>query len=169
MEILLKFLFIFFARITDVSLGSLRIIFLGKGKSKIVFFIAIIEVVVWFSVARDVLSGGELWNVIPYSLGYATGTFLGSKINEKFVSGNLGVQVVTSSNNYELVESIRNRGYAVSVVDVRGLDKTKEKYMLFIEINKKKYNDLTKLIKEEDPAAFIAVNETRYVVNGYFK
>ena len=120
-------------------------------------------------VAKDVLSGGEWYCVFPYALGYATGTFIGIKINEKFVNGNLGVQVVTSSQNDELIDALRNRGYAVSVVDVHGIDKKKSKYMLFIEINKKKFGELKELIKEVDSKAFIVVNETRYVMNGYFK
>ena len=81
----------------------------------------------------------------------------------------MGVQVVTSSQNEELIDALRNRGYAVSVVDVQGIDKKKSKYMLFIEINKKKFKELKELIKEVDSKAFIVVNETRYVMNGYFK
>lgn len=169
MEFVLKFIYIFLARMTDVSLGSLRIIFIGKGKPKLAFLFAFIEVFIWFMVAKDVLSGGEWYCVFPYALGYATGTFIGIKINEKFVNGNLGVQVVTSSQNEELIDALRNRGYAVSVVDVHGIDKKKSKYMLFIEINKKKFKELKELIKEVDSKAFIVVNETRYVMNGYFK
>lgn len=169
MDFILNFLYIYFGRMADVSLGSLRIIFLGKGKSTVTFFIAFIEVTIWFFVAKDVLSGGQWYNVFPYALGYASGTFVGIKINEKFVSGNLDVQVITSSKNDDMIDAIRNRGYAVSVIDVRGKDKKKEKYMLFMEINKRKFDELRDFIKEEDPSAFIVVNDTKYVMNGYFK
>ena len=64
---------------------------------------------------------------------------------------------------------IRKEGYAVSVIDVKGQDKDKEKYMLFIEIDKKRFDHLRNLIKELDEKAFIVVNETRMVQNGYFK
>lgn len=169
MAIILQVIFIICARIADVSLGSLRIIFLSKGRSRIAFLVAFLEIFIWFLVARDVLTSGEWWGIFPYSLGYALGTYVGSKINEKYVSGNLGVQVVTSCANIEILEAIRNRGYAVSVVDVKGIEHGKDKYMLFIEINKKKYCELKILLKELDPNAFIVVNETRYVLNGYFK
>ena len=169
MSFVLHFLYIFCARATDVTLGSLRIIFIGKGKPKQAFLIAFTEVFIWFLVAKDVLSNGNWYDVFPYALGYATGTFIGIKINEKFVSGNLGVQVVTSMDNKGIIDELRNRGYAVSVVNVNGIDKRKKKYMLFIEIKKNKYNELRKLIEELDPCAFVTVHETRYVTNGYFK
>lgn len=169
MEIIGTILYIFLARMTDVSLGSLRIIFIGKGKPKTAFLIAFIEVSIWFLVAKDVLSGGVWWYVFPYALGYATGTFIGIKINEKFVNGNLGVQVITSDRNDKVLDAIRDRGYAVTVIDIKGKDKKKNKYMLFIEINKKKFDELKDLINTIDPTAFMVVNDTRFVVNGYIK
>lgn len=169
MAIFIKFMTIFCARVLDVSLGSLRIIFIGKGKPKVAFLMAFIEVCIWFMVAKDVLSGGEWWYMFPYALGYATGTFLGIKINEKFVTGNLGVQIVTSTKNEELIEILKNRGYAMSIVDVKGSFNRTEKYMLFLEINKLKYENLIKIVNEHDPQAFVTVNDTRYVVNGFIK
>ena len=41
--------------------------------------------------------------------------------------------------------------------------------MLFIEINKKRIDHLNKLIKSLDEKAFIVVNETKLVQNGYIK
>ena len=169
MFLILKFIYIFLARVSDVTLGSLRIIMIGRGKPKNAFFIAFVEVFIWFMVAKDVLATGEWYCVFPYALGYATGTFIGIKINEKFLGGNLGIQVVSSINNKALVEGLRNKGYAVSVVDVKGYDSKNKKYMLFIEIQKNKYNELMKLIEELDSNAFVTVHDTKYVMNGYFK
>ncbi len=171
MELFLLCFKIFIARICDVSIGTIRIILIGKGRSIIAFFIAFIEVCIWFSVARDALSGNvsSPWIMIAYAGGYATGTFLGTIVSNKFVRGNFGVQVVTSDANDEIVEAIRKEGYAVSVVDVKGKDVNTGKYMMFIEIDKKHFDHLNDLIKRLDPKAFIVVNETKYVQNGYIK
>lgn len=163
-------IYIFVARIADVSFGSLRIIFLGKGKSKAAFILGFIEVFIWFLVAKDVLSSSSpWWVIIPYCFGYATGTYVGSLISERFTSGNLGVQIVTSDKDTKVVDVLRENGYAVSVIDVKGKDKDSSKYMLFIEINKKHFDHLKELVKEVDSRAFIVVNDTKYVQNGYFK
>ena len=90
-------------------------------------------------------------------------------IIQKFIDGNLTIQAILSNNDDNIVNSIRKAGYAVSVIDVKGLDSEQPKYMLFMEINKKRLTHLKKLIKDLDERAFIVVNETKMVHNGYFK
>ena len=108
------------------------------------------------------------WNS-SYAGGFATGTFIGGKLSDKFISGTLTVQAVLSYKNDDIVTSIRKAGYGVTVLDVNGqLDET-GKYMLLIEIDKKRIKDLKNLIKSLDDKAFIIVNETKMVQNGYFK
>lgn len=162
---------IFFVRIIDVSLGTLRTIITVKGRNLIASMVGFIEVFVWFVIAREALNKGvnSIWIAISYSLGFATGTYIGGFLSDKFISGNLGVQVVTSSKDDKLIKKIRDEGYGVSVVDIKGRDDKKEKYMLFIEIDKRHMGSLKNMIKKTDDKAFIVVNETKYVQNGYFK
>ena len=162
---------IFLARLCDVSIGTIRIILVGKGKSVLAFFVAFIEICIWFSVARDAIAGtiDSPWIMIAYAGGYATGTLVGTRLSQKIVKGNFAVQVVTSEENDKMIDAIRKEGYAVSVVDVKGRDTENEKYMMFIEIDKKNFDHLQSLIKKLDSKAFIVVNETKYVQNGFIK
>lgn len=170
MNTLVICLIIFFARIMDVTLGSLRIIFLGKEKSFFAFCFGFLEIFIWFMVAKDALTKGDnWWVVLAYCSGYAVGTYIGSLISQHFIKGTLGVQIVTSSRDDEMIHSLRKNGYAVSAIDIRGRDKNSNKYMLFLEINKKRFDSLRYLVKELDPTAFVVVNDTKYVQNGYFK
>ena len=66
-----------------------------------------------------------------------------------------------------MVDKLRNEGYGVTVIDVEGKDKEQEKNMLFIEISNKSFNHLQKIVKQIDHDAFIVVNETKYVLNGF--
>lgn len=169
MEILVLCIKIFLVRIIDVSLGTVRTIITVKGRRVLASMVGFIEVFVWFLIVREALNTDEtsLWIAISYSLGFATGTYIGSLLSDIFISGTLGLQVVTNNANNNMVDVLRENGYGVTVVDVRGKDK--DKYMLFMEIDKKKLNHLKNLIKSLDPKAFIVVNETKYVQNGYFK
>lgn len=170
MNIFITCIIIFCARILDVSLGSLRIIFLGKERSLLAFFFGFLEIFIWFIVAKDALQqGNNWWIVLSYCSGYAVGTYVGSIISEKFVKGTLGVQVVTSNHDEKIIDEIRKNGFAVSAIDIKGREKNSSKYMLFMEINKKRFNPLKSLVKELDPKAFVVVNDTKYVQNGYFK
>ena len=171
MTILILCIKIFLVRILDVSLGTLRTIITVKGRNFLASLVGFIEVFVWFVIAREALNTDidSIFIAISYSLGFATGTYIGGVLSDRFISGNLSVQVVMSNRDNKLVDILRNEGYGVSVMNIKGKEDHKNKYMLFIEINKKKMTKLKNIIKKYDEKAFIVVNETKYVQNGYFK
>lgn len=170
MELLMLCLKVFCVRIVDVSMGTFRTIVTVKGKKLLASMIGFVEVFIWFVIVKEALNteSTSLFIALAYAGGYATGTFLGSTLSEKFIKGNFGVQVITSKKDDELVALLKKSGFGVSVIDVRSEKEQNEKYMLFIEIDKVKFDDLKKLIKKYDPNAFIVVNETKKVYNGYF-
>ncbi|MDR2338256.1 MAG: DUF5698 domain-containing protein [Deltaproteobacteria bacterium] len=161
---------IFFARILDVSLGTTRMILTVKGKALFAGVIGFVELFIWFVIAREAINTGidSIWVPISYAGGYATGTFIGGLLSHKFISGNYGVQVVLSGKaDEDIVNNIRQNGFAVSVVDVKG--KGEHHNMLFIEINKNSFGKLKKMIRKLDEKAFMVVNETKLVQNGFVK
>ncbi len=168
MDLLILVLKIFFVRIIDVSLGTARTIIMIKGKSFIASLIGFIEVFIWFMIVREALNTSETgWIIaVSYSLGFAVGTYIGSILSDNFIESNLGVEVITK--NKEMIDIIRNKGYAVSVIDVKG-QKQETKYMLIIEIKNKRFKYLKSLIESLDSNAFVKVSETKLVQNGYFK
>lgn len=161
---------IFFIRILDVSLGTIRTILIIKGRNVVASITGFLEVAIWFAIVREALNTNEtsMWVIIAYAGGFATGTYVGSVLSEKFIGGNFGVQVITEKKE-DIIKVLRQIGYAVTVIDIKGQDQENPKYMLFIEINKKKFDNLRNTIKKIDPKAFLVVNETKYVQNGYFK
>lgn len=159
---------IFFVRIIDVSLGTVRTIFSVKGKNIIASLIGFIEITVWFLVVKEALNTDEnsLWIVISYAGGFSAGTYIGGILSQKFIQSNLGVQVITP--NYNIIEILRNNGFAVSVLDIKG-KKDEKKYMLYISITNKNYDELERIIKSYDEKAFIVVNEIKNIENGFIK
>ena len=168
MQLFLLCLKIFCARILDVSLGTLRTIITVKGKNFYAALIGFVEICIWFTIVREALNTDEqsLFIMFSYAGGYATGTYIGGKISQRVIRGTLSVQII--SNNEDLVNIIRKAGFAVTVMDIHGQDE-ENKYMLYIEVNNKSYNNLRKLIQKNDNKAFIVVNETKYVQNGFIK
>lgn len=171
MDLLILCIKIFCVRILDVSLGTVRMIVTVKGNKLVASLIGFVEVLIWFLIVKEALNTEEtsIFIALSYSLGYATGTFIGGILSEKFVSGTLSVQVVLSNSDHYIIEKIRDEGFAVSVVNAKGIDENIEKYMLFMEIDKRKLNKLKYLIKSLDSKAFVVVNETKMVENGFFK
>lgn len=162
---------IFFVRIIDVSLGTFRTILTVKGKTPIASLIGFFEVLIWFLIVKEALNTTEtgVWVAIAYASGFATGTYIGGYISSHYIKGALTVQIIINKSNTKLIDELRQKGFAVSVMDVEGHDKKNEKVMLFLEIDNNKLRTLKNIVKEQDEKAFIVVNETKYVQNGYFK
>ena len=156
-------------RILDVSLGTIRTMFVVRGKKLISSMIGFFEILVWFLVVKEALQteSNSIFIAISYSLGFATGNYIGALLSDKLITGNVSVQVFTNNNNLEKI--LREHGYGVSSVVYTGYEEEAHKHMLFINVDKKKEKALRELIKKNDKEAFIIVNETKYVENGYFK
>ncbi len=169
MSLLILCIKIFFVRILDVSLGTFRTIITVKGKSLYASLIGFVEVFVWFIIVREALNTDidSIWIAISYSLGFATGTYIGSFISNKFIKSNFSFEVITSK--HELVDLLRNKGYAVTEFNVKGKDDKTDKYMLLLEIGNNSLNTIKNYVKSIDRQAFVIVTETKYVQNGYFK
>lgn len=157
---------IFGARIIDVSMNTIRTVYIVKGKRLISTIIAFFEVLIWFEVARTALNTEINSFVIPisYAGGYATGTYIGTLISTKFIKGHYTVTVISNKINAVNIKKIKNAGYGATSIATE----TNSKYLI-IEVSKKELNNLKTLIKSFDTKAFIYINETKTIENGYIK
>lgn len=161
---------IFFARIIDVSISTFRTMMMVRKKSILVPILAFIEVFVWFIAARKALNTEINSILIPvcYSLGYATGTYIGGFLSRRFIKNVNSIEVTTKRNNYKLIDNLRNNGLAVSVIALKDNYKDK-KDLLIIDVKARITNETVELIKGLDKDAFIVVKDTKIVHNGYIK
>jgi len=166
---------VFFCRIIDMSLSSIRTVYTVKGKSYTVAGISIVEGLVYFLIVKEALNFvsvnfWETFNVaLAYASGFAVGTFIGSKLGGILAGGMVQAQVVMTSKDDEIIKKIQNAGYAITVLKGEATSFSGEKYMIFSEIKSNKLNDFRKLIHSLDEKAFVIVNETKYVYNGFIK
>lgn len=170
MSILFLCIKIFFVRIIDVTLGTIRTIFTIKDKIFIASVIGFFEVLVWFLIAKEALDTTDSVLIgIFYALGFASGTYIGGLISRHVINGNLSVQIITSKASNKWLDTLRKNGFAVSVMDINQKENEADKYMFFLEINKKDFDKLHSLTKQYDKKAFTVVNESKQVIGGYFK
>ena len=162
---------IYFVRIFDVSLGTFRTILTVKGKTLYASLVGFIEVLIWFLVVREALSTDEsgLLIAIAYSLGFATGTFIGGHLSKRFITTPVSVQIITSGNMSQILETLKSNHYGCSIIDIKGYDEEIEKKMILVETTNRRSNELTALINKIDNKAFVVINETKYIQNGFFK
>lgn len=165
--IILGYLLIFVAKCADVSLATIRTIFVVKGMKKMAFFIGIFEIIIYLTAMNYVLSDmGNPMKIMSYALGFATGNVVGITLESKLAIGLITAQIFTSKSVEEFATYLRENGFGVTVIEGRG--KEGIKYIMQIVLDRKKLNKLEKTALDYDPSSFITVSETRTVRGGYF-
>lgn len=157
---------IFFTRILDVSLGTFRTIVVVKGKNFLAGFIGFFEVFVWFVIVQEALNTptNSIWIAVFYSLGFAAGTIIGGFATSRFIRTPITLQIITNNDN--LADYLRDKGFGVSVINVHGKDGIRN--MLILETMDNHYKELLSLVRVVDENAFIVVDEKKFVHNGFF-
>jgi len=153
---------IFLARICDVTLGTLRIVFISKGDKTIAPLLGFLEVLIWLIAITQVME--NLSNVASYFAwagGFATGNFLGLRIEQKLALGQVVVRVITVDSADNLVDRLKGRGYRLTCVDARG---TRGKVnLLFMIVKRKKLDEVIGIIRSFNPQAFYSIEDVRSV------
>lgn len=171
MELLFLCLKIFFARIIDVTLATLRTVYSVKGKTILAGIIGFIEATIWFIVVKEALNTNiqSPFIVMSYAGGFAAGSVLGTFVSKTFVNSLIKVEVITTKATPDNVEKIRLEGFGVSVIDILDNDNDVDKKMLIITLNSKHLEELKRILRHIDRNAFVVVNESKIVQNGFIK
>lgn len=166
-SLLFTYLFIFFAKVAHVSLSTVRILMLVRGKSFVAAIIGFFEAALFVLALKEVFLNTEhLWGVAVYSLGVAAGNYVGSIVEEKMAVGFVTVQVVSLACPQSLMESLRGEGFGVTVIQGCGKDGPHE--ILNIMVKRRNLPRVMAIIEGNDTHAFVTVMDTKKIVGGYF-
>jgi len=168
MELLLGYLFIFFARIIDVSISVVRTLLMVRGQKFQAAALGALEVFIYISILTKIMAQlDNLGNLIAYSLGFGSGQIVGIFIEQKMALGNVTVQVITKENENELVETLRTEGFGVTVI--QGYGKDGVKHILNIALKRNMLPRLTRLLEKFDKDAFVTIMDTKHIRGGYLQ
>jgi uncharacterized protein YebE (UPF0316 family) len=160
-------LLIFGARICDMSMDTVRVIFMSKGIKYLPSIIGFFEVIIWLVAIGQVMN--NLTNIvcyIAYGAGFATGTFIGMAIEEKLSLGLTSVRIITKEDPSALMQYLRAHDYGVTVVNGEG--GTGPVKMVFTIIKRKDLNHVVSIIKQFHPKGFYSIEEVKSVAEGVF-
>lgn len=164
-----ELLFIFFAKMIEVALSTLRYILINKGYRKQGSILSFFEIIIWVFVASTVIMGMAEAPIkgIIYSLGYAVGVYIGSRIESRIALGRVLIQVIAEEDiGISMMSSLRENGYGVTSINAEG--KKSKKLMLIIYANRLKKEKITELIHEIDEKALIVVSNVDALKGGYY-
>lgn len=158
-------LLIFCARIVDVSLDTIRIIFLNRGRKFVAPLLGCIESLVWvLAVAQAMKHLSNPVCYLSYGLGFGAGTFVGMLIEEKIAAGLLAVRVILNRGNSHLPAALRQAGHGVTVIEGQGVRGPVN--VMFIVVRRCFLPHIVELIQQHAPDAFYSTEEIRSVTGG---
>jgi len=161
------YLFIFFARICDVSLMTLRTLMVMRGQKMYAASIGFFEVIIYITALGKIFNDlSNPFNLVAYALGFATGNYVGSWLEEKLAVGTYTVQVITLKDPLELTEMLRDKGYGVTVIEGKGREG--KRYILQIILKRKSFTKLRKEIDKWDKESFWTIFDARTTRGGVF-
>ena len=155
-------LLIFCSRICDVSLGTLRIIFVSRGHKALAPLLGFFEVLIWLMAIGKIMQ--NLSNVaayIAYAGGFAMGNYIGILIEGKIAVGSIGVRIITRRDASALIEALKSTGYGMTVLDAQG--STGKVNVIYTVIRRSALDRVVEIIGEYNPGAFYSVEDIRSV------
>lgn len=155
-------LLIFFARVIDVSMGTIRVVLVSKGYKNIAPFIGFFEVLIWLSIISRIMNSidNTIW-MIAYASGFATGTYVGILISGKLSDGKFMIRII-SDNPQNLLETLKRNGFRITCV--KSFNNEMEKSMIISTIIYSHHiKKVVGIIRKYDNSAFYSIEEVKAV------
>ncbi|MDO9254142.1 MAG: DUF2179 domain-containing protein [Bacteroidales bacterium] len=159
---------IFFARILDQSIGTMRLIFLSKGMKHIAPFLGFFEVIIWLLAIGQIMQHLDNWLCyVAYGAGFAMGNFIGITLEERLSIGTSIIRVILSSESPELIAALNLHNFGLTILNAEGA-KGKVK-VLFSIIRRKEIPVFLKTLHDYHPTAFYTIEDVKEAKDGVFK
>lgn len=153
---------IILARVLDVSIGTLRIIFVSKGLKYLAPFLGFFEVLVWLIAIGQIMKNlTNPVNYIAYAFGFALGNYIGILIENKIAMGVSLIRVVTAREASVLVENLRSKGLIVTSIEAEG-NRGPVK-VFFTIVKRKELKTVISDINAFNPNAFFTIEDIGFV------
>lgn len=161
MSLAIPFLVIVLARIVDVSMGTLRVSFIARGRKTLAAACGFTEILIWIVVVSRILTGSPHWSAyIAYALGFTCGTYVGMFIEEHLAVGWALVRVVSGKPVGDFPQRLSAAGFGVTRQDAQGARGPVQ--VLVTLMPRKRLIEFQGLLREFDPTAFYTIEDVRH-------
>lgn len=158
-------LFIFGARIIDVSLDTMRVLFAIRGKRGTAAAFGFFQAMIWIlAVGTAIRHLDSVWHILAYAGGYSMGTFVGVTIERAVAYGMAVVRVTSQHGGVEIAEALRERGYGAT--ELSGFGREGKVEIVQSIVHRSDLDDVLGLITTWDAAAVVTVDEPKMVRGG---
>jgi len=164
----LSALLIFALRVADMTLDTLRVLFVMRGKKRIAWVLGFCQSAIFvLAIGRVLTQLNNPLNIIGYAAGFATGNVVGMFIEERIAIGHVLINIISPRRGSAIVTHLRQNGYAVTELSGRGKDGMVS--MINCSVLRKQVDTVRELVNEIDPEAFITAEDVRPVRRGFWR
>jgi len=162
-------LLIFLARVCDVTMETVRIVFISKGIRLLAAVIAFFEIVIWLLAVEVVMNDlSNIANFLAFALGFAMGTYVGLVVEEKLSLGMVILRIVAPEESRDvIVSSLQEENHGVTCIEAEGSRGSVT--MILSLVNRSEISHITCRIDQINPKAFFSIEDVRYVNEGVFR
>ena len=160
-------LLIALARIVDVTLGTIRIIYISRGMKMLAPIFGFFEILIWLMAIGQIMQ--NLSNPVyylAYAFGFSGGNLVGIFIEERLAVGRVILRIITQRDATQLVSHLRSAGYGVTTVDAEGAQGPVK--LIFTIIDREKIKAVVDSVQTYNPRAFYSIEDVRSVREGIF-
>ena len=158
---------IFSARIFDVTLGTIRVIFITRGMKSLAALAGFIEILIWLLAIGQIFKNiNNIACYLAYAGGFASGSFLGIYIVEKLSIGKVIIRIITARDATKLVEFLKTENYGVTTLCAQGAEGPVK--VVFSIINRQDLEQVVEIVKKFNPQAFYSIEDVRFATEGIF-
>jgi uncharacterized protein YebE (UPF0316 family) len=160
--------FIFLLRVSDMTLDTLRVLFVMRGRKAPAWLLGFFQSIIFVVAIGTVLSNlTNLLNVIGYAAGFATGNVVGMLIEERLAIGHVLLNIISPRRGTAIAERLRQDGFAVTEIPARGRDGMVT--LLSCSVLRKRVEEVRKTVNEIDENAFITADDIRPLRRGHWR
>lgn len=160
-------LLIFLARVVDVTIGTMRFIFVSRGNKMIAPILGFFEVLIWLIAIGQIINNlSNVLSYIAYGGGFAAGNYLGMYIEEKLSLGNVVIRIITKKDSTRLIDHFREKNIGFTYINAHGA--TGSVRIIFTTIPKKDLKQIISEIRKFNPNAFFTIDDVKQVNEGIF-
>jgi len=158
--------FIFFAKLLEVSIATVRLVLTARGNRMVASMIAAVEVTIWLIVISTVLNdlSQDIFKAVAFIAAFVAGIYFGILIEDKLALGLAEIEVIAEPEEAaNITKKLRERGYGATTYDCEGLEGKKTSIVLKVH---RKDIPLTVDFLKEFNRVFVTVTDIRKVSIG---
>ena len=153
---------IFLARISDVTIGTVRIVMVAKGQKMIAPILGFFEVLIWLLAISKIIQNLDNWVCyVAYGAGFATGNYIGMLIEEKLAMGIVQLQIITRADAHQLIEKLKADGYGITHQEAHGA--VEEVSIIYSIVQRTDLPHIIEIIRTYNPNAFYSIADVKFV------